>query len=198
MPPPQRQAGDQAQGRPLADPPGSFESRTARTSSRTTDATRAQPQARAAGAGGLTVSLKGRALRLLTGREHSRAELERKLAPHEEEPGQLARVLDELQAKDFISEPRVIESVINRRASRFGAARIRHELQGKGLQAEAVAEALQTLKGSEVERAREVWRKKFGEPPADAAARGKQMRFLAARGFGAEAIRRVVSGADED
>jgi regulatory protein len=156
------------------------------------------PERRGGGRGGFTLSLKGRALRLLTGREHSRAELERKLAPHEEEPGQLARVLDDLQAKDFISEPRVIESVINRRASRFGAARIRHELQGKGLQAEAVAAAVQSLNATEVERAREVWRKKFGTPAAGAAERGKQMRFLAARGFGSEAIGRVVLGADED
>ena len=156
------------------------------------------PERRGGGRGGFTLSLKGRALRLLTGREHSRAELERKLAPHEEEPGQLAKVLDDLQAKDFISEPRVIESVINRRASRFGAARIRHELQAKGLQAEAVAAAVQSLKATEVERAREVWRKKFGTPAADAAERGKQARFLAARGFGSEAIGRVVSGADED
>ena len=146
---------------------------------------------------GFALSLKGRALRLLTGREHSRAELERKLAAHEEEPGQLAKVLDELQAKDFISESRVIESVLNRRASRFGAARIRHELQGKGLEPKAVSAAVQSLKGSEAERARSVWQKKFGAPAADATERGKQMRFLAARGFGSEAIRRVVSGADE-
>jgi regulatory protein len=146
---------------------------------------------------GFALSLKGRALRLLTGREHSRAELERKLAAHEEEPGQLAKVLDELQAKDFISESRVVESVLNRRANRFGAARIRHELQGKGLQVEAISAAVQSLKGSETERARGVWQKKFGAPAADAAERGKQMRFLAARGFGSEAIRRVVSGADE-
>jgi regulatory protein len=146
---------------------------------------------------GFGLSLKGRALRYLAAREHSRVELERKLAAHAESAEQLARVLNELQAKDFISEARVVESVINRRAGRFGAARIRHELQGKGLAPEAVAEAVSNLKASEVERAREVWRKKFGEPAADAAARGKQMRFLAARGFGAEAIRRVVSQ-DED
>lgn len=146
---------------------------------------------------GFGLSLKGRALRYLAQREHSRAELERKLAMHAESPEQLARVLDELQAKDFISEARVVESVINRRAGRFGAARIRHELQGKGLAPEAVAEALSGLKASEIDRAREVWRKKFGEPAADAAARGKQMRFLAARGFGAEAIRRVVSQAED-
>lgn len=153
-----------------------------------------KPDARA----GFGLSLKGRALRCLAQREHSRVELERKLAAHAESSEQLARVLDELQAKDFISEARVVASVINRRAAKFGAARIRHELQGKGLAPEAVAQAVSTLKASEVERAREVWRKKFGEPAADAAARGKQMRFLAARGFGSDAIRRVVSQADQD
>ena len=146
---------------------------------------------------GLAISLKGRALRLLTGREHSRAELERKLGSHEEEPGQLAAVLDELEAKDFISPARVIESVINRRQTKMGASRIKDELQRKGLDAGMVAEAIDGLKATELERAREVWRKKFdsktdaGTTPAD---RARQMRFLAARGFGADAIRRVVSG----
>ncbi len=156
------------------------------------------PDQKPARAAGFSLSLKGRALRLLTGREHSRAELERKLAPHEEAPGQLARILDELEAKDFISEARVVESVVNRRAARFGAARIRHELQGKGLGVEAVAAAVNALKVSEVARAREVWGKKFGVAPTTAAERGKQMRFLAARGFGGDAIRRVVSQAEED
>ena len=147
---------------------------------------------------GLALSLKGRALRCLAAREYSRAELVRKLAPHEETPGQLAQVLDELQAKDFINESRVVDSVINRRAPKFGAARVRHELLGKGLGAEAVAEAMQGLKATELERAREVWRKKFRAPAADAAGRAKQMRFLAARGFGGDAIRRVVAQVDED
>ena len=78
-------------------------------------------------------SLKGRALRLLSGREYSRAELERKLKTHEETPGELVRALDELQVKGFISEQRVVESVINRRSAKLGTARIRQELQGKGL-----------------------------------------------------------------
>ncbi|MFN5349657.1 MAG: recombination regulator RecX [Polaromonas sp.] len=153
------------------------------------------------GKSGFALSLKGRALRLLSGREHSRAELERKLAAHEEVPGQLAAVLDELQAKDFISQTRVIESVINRRQAKMGASRIKGELQRKGLDAEKVAEAMDGLKATELERAREVWRKKFdsktdaGTSPADKA---KQMRFLAARGFGADAIRRVVSGRQDD
>lgn len=147
---------------------------------------------------GFGLSLKGRALRLLAAREHSRAELERRLKAHEEAPGQLAQVLDELQAKDFISEARVVESVINRRAAKFGASRVKYELLGKGLGAEVVLEAMASLKATEVERAREVWRRKFGTPAPDAAGRAKQMRFLAARGFGSDAIRRAVSQPEDE
>jgi len=146
----------------------------------------------------IALSLKGRALRLLSGREHSRAELERKLQNFEEEPGTLAQALDELQAKGFISESRVIESVVHRRASKLGLGRIKHELQGKGLDPQAVSEALAGLKATELERAREVWRKKFGAPPVDAQAAAKQMRFLASRGFGGDVIRKVVADSQDE
>jgi len=138
-------------------------------------------------------SLKGRALRLLAAREHSRQELERKLAPHETEPGQLKQALDELQGRGFIDEQRVADSVVHRRAPRVGATRIRQELQAKGLDQETVAAAVEGLKSTEFERAREVWRKKFGDLPADAAARAKQARFLAARGFDGEVVRRLLN-----
>ena len=140
-------------------------------------------------------SLKGRALRLLSMREHSRAELERKLAPHEEEPGTLALALDELQAKGFISEQRVVASVIHRRAAKLGTARIRQELQAKGLDRTLVEQAMAELRGSEFERARDVWRKKFATPPDSPAERARQARFLVARGFSTEVVRRVLAGA---
>ena len=150
------------------------------------------------GKSGVGISLKGRALRLLAGREQSRAELQKKLSPHAETPEQLTQVLDELEAKDFISEARVVDSVVNRRSGRFGASRIKHELLGKGLNPERVAEAVSQLKGSELERAREIWRKKFAEHATDQAGRAKQMRFLAGRGFGGDVIRRVMAGGDDD
>ncbi|WP_210543333.1 recombination regulator RecX [Rhodoferax sp. PAMC 29310] len=143
-------------------------------------------------------SLKGRALRLLSTREHSRMELERKLARFEEEEGTLTKALDELQAKDFISEARVIESVLHRRSAKLGTARIKQELQSKGLDAGAVADALAGLQRTERERAQEVWRRKFGEPPTDAKEAARQMRFLATRGFNTEVIRRVVGGKVDD
>ena len=138
------------------------------------------------------ISLKGRALRYLAGREHSRAELVRKLAPHEEEPGQIERVLDDLQAKDFISEARMVASVINRRAASLGGARLRQELQAKGIDAQRVRDAVEQLKDTELERAQEVWRKRFGEAALDTKQWARQVRFLMARGFAADVVRRVV------
>lgn len=143
------------------------------------------------------LSLKGRALKLLAGREHSRQELERKLAQHEQEPGQLKQALDELQARGFIDAQRVADSVLHRRAGRLGASRIRQELQAKGLDAETVTAAVAGLQATEFERAREVWRRKFGEPPADAAQRARQARFLLARGFGGEVVRRVLNAPED-
>ena len=142
-------------------------------------------------------SLKGRALRLLSQREHSRAELERKLKKYEEEPGTLALALDELAAKDFISEARVVQSVLHQRAARMGAARVRQELLHKGIAPEAVAEAVAGLQGSELERAREVWRRRFDAPPQDAAERARQVRFLMARGFAGGVVAKVLRG-DQD
>jgi len=147
---------------------------------------------------GFQPSLKGRALRLLSQREHSRSELERKLAPYEEVPGELAKALDELQGRDFINDGRAIESVVHRRAGKWGAARVKQELAAKGLSGEAVAAAMEGLRETEFSRALSVWRKKFDHPAADANERAKQIRFLLTRGFSADIVRKVVQGPDDD
>lgn len=137
-------------------------------------------------------SLKGRALKYLAAREHSRAELERKLARYEEEPGTLAQALDELTAKGFISEARVVQSVVHQRASRMGAARVRQELAQKGIAPEAIAEAVAGLRETELARAREVWRRRFDALPLDARERARQARFLLGRGFASPVVARVL------
>jgi regulatory protein len=142
-----------------------------------------------------SLSLTGRALRLLSAREHSRAELERKLSQFEEVPGSLAEVLDKLEAKDFINAQRVVDSVVYRRSAKLGAGRIRQELQAKGLDAEPIAQAVVLRNTTETARAQEVWRKKFGATATNPNERAKQARFLAGRGFSGEAIARVVAGA---
>ena len=144
------------------------------------------------------LSLKGRALKLLAGREYSRLELQRKLEAKEPDPGELKQALDELEAKGFLDEQRVVDSLVHRRGGRLGTGRIRQELQAKGIDAERVAVAVASLNATEYERAREVWRRKFGVLPEDAAQRAKQARFLAARGFGGEVVRRVLNTPDDE
>ncbi len=180
------------------------------------------------------LSLKMRAIALLSQREHSPAELRRKLLrislemktaaaarpaaegmptrtgalpPHDldDEAGGLAAEVDALlawlQAQGYLSEARFVESRIHARASRYGSLRIKQELaqHGVALSVEKQAE----LKASEAERARAVWQRKFGggtETPtaADPAQRARQIRFLSARGFAPDIVRRVVLRAAGD
>lgn len=140
------------------------------------------------------LSLPGRALRLLSQREHSRAELERKLAPHVAEGEDLAAVLDGLEAKGFIDQGRVVDSVLHQRANRLGSARIRQALQAKGVDSTAIQGALEQLRDSELDRACALWLRKFGTPATEPKEHARQMRFLLARGFSAEVARRAMQG----
>ncbi len=145
-------------------------------------------------------SLKARALRALARREHSRVELERKLAPHAESAEQLQALLDRLVETGLLSNERFAQSVVHRRASTRGAAVIRHELRAHGLADEAVAGHLASLEKSEYERARALWVRRFGSAPESLVERARQSRFLLARGFSAEVVRRVVGrgGSDDE
>lgn len=140
------------------------------------------------------LSLTGRALKYLSQREHSRLELERKLAPHVEEGEDLAAVLDALEAKNYINPERVAQSVLYRRSSKLGNSRVLHELRSKGLDEDTVRAAAEQLKDTEHARAWDIWQRKFGEVPTTPQARLKQMRFLASRGFGGDVVSKVLRG----
>lgn len=184
-------------------------------------------------------ALRARALRALAQREHSRAELGRKLMCYaravasaasgqgpagdagdaldadnlratdagfddDNEPaagdiaGQIQQLLDQLAASGLLNEARVAESLVAAKAPRFGERRLRQMLQTKGLEGELVDRALAGTHETELERAREVWRRRFGSlPPGDAREQARQWRFLAARGFGGEVIRRLLRPRDD-
>ena len=141
-----------------------------------------------------TLSLKGRALKYLAAREHSRVELKRKLGPHAESPEQIEAVLDELEAKGLLSAQRFADSVLHRKAARFGAARLQAELAQHQLPADIARDATQALRDTEFERAHALWARRYGQLPQTPEDKARQMRFLAGRGFSSEVIRRVVRG----
>lgn len=133
-------------------------------------------------------SLRARALKLLAMREHGRSELARKLAAHAGSPQELQALLDELERAGHLSEQRFVESMIRRRAARYGSRFVERELRERGV-ADAVSDPLlRELAAGDAERAMSVWRRRFGQPPRNLAERARQQRFLAQRGFDAQTI----------
>jgi len=143
-------------------------------------------------------SLKMRAVGYLSRREHAREELARKLAAYADDADEVEAVLDALEKEGWLSTERFAQSLVHRRASRQGAARIVQELRQHGVDDNQVAELRDQLRATEYDRALEVWKKRFDVKPADRAAYAKQARFLASRGFAHDVIRRILGDSDED
>jgi regulatory protein len=113
-------------------------------------------------------------------------------------PGDLDRLLDDLEKRGWLSEARFVEQLSTVRRRKYGASRILHELREKGVSAAGLGEARERLRKDELAAARAVWRRKFGVLPGTLAEKARQARFLAGRGFSAEAIRAVLkAGGDE-
>lgn len=144
------------------------------------------------------ISLKARALRYLSMREHSRAELARKLARYADESDDVPALLDALEAASFLSAERFSDSLVNRRQARFGNQRIFAELRSHGLDEDQIDAVKTGLLESEEHRASEVLLRKFARAATDQQDRIKQMRFLQQRGFSGKAIQIALRTAHLD
>ena len=133
--------------------------------------------------------LKARALRFLARREHSRAELSRKLAPHAESAEALLFLLDELEKRRQLSDERYAEARTNWMARKYGAARIRQDLKAKGV-ADAVL-ARVSAEG-ELDRAKAILARKYREEATTREEKARRARFLQGRGFSMDVIQRLV------
>lgn len=134
------------------------------------------------------LSLKGRALRYLSMREHSRSELELKLSRYAQESDDVPALLDTLEALNFLSTARFSESLVNRRQARFGNQRILAELKSHAVDREQIDRVKESLLESEAIRATEVLHRKYPSKAADHQERAKQMNFLLQRGFSSKSI----------
>jgi regulatory protein len=138
--------------------------------------------------------LKTRALRLLARREHSRDELARKLSPHAESPEALDTVLDFLVSKRLLSNERFAEVRAHGLARKYGAAKIRRDLESKGVE-QHLLERVSTE--GELERAQAILARKYRAPATTREERAKRARFLQGRGFSVDVIRRLVLRPEE-
>ena len=146
----------------------------------------------------LQPSLRARALRLLARREHSRLELQLKLAPHAQDPDELENLIGDLVRRGWLSEQRVVEQLIHARRGKRGSQRIRQELLDKGIAGELVDQVLPQLRDGDAEAARALWQRKFGKLPRNMAERAKQVRFMQGRGFALETVLQIIRQGGDD
>lgn len=102
-------------------------------------------------------------------------------------------LLDDLEKRKMLSDDRYAEMRVRLRAPRYGDIRLRQELAQKGIDRDTIVAVL-SEQPDEHARCRELWRKKFGRPPADMNERMKQTRHLASRGFAMRVIQAVIRG----
>jgi len=141
--------------------------------------------------------LRERALRLLARREHSRAELARKLESTGFVQQDIAPLLDEFETKNWLSDRRFAESYVADHRARAGSVKLAYDLRQRGVPDSIIEAVLGDNRDSELDRAREVWKKKFGTPPADAVEKARQMRFMLSRGFTPEMTGRILNGRND-
>jgi regulatory protein len=140
----------------------------------------------------MQMSLKARALRYLSMREHSRIELGRKLLRYAQEGDDVDALLNQLEAATYLSQERFAESLVRKRSARFGNSRILMELQSHGIEGQALSSLKADLTQDEAQRACDALGRKYDRAPEDAIERAKYMRFLQQRGFSHQAIQKAL------
>ena len=143
------------------------------------------------------MTLRERALNLLARREHSRAELTRKLAPHGEAE-EIATLLDDLQQRGQLSDVRYAEALAHARSGKHGSRGLAHELREKGVDELLIGAAIEAARADDLMAARAIWSRKFGKPATDAREKARQYRFLINRGFPPEVVKSVVVEAGKE
>jgi regulatory protein len=131
-------------------------------------------------------------MRFLARREHSRAELRRKLAPRAAEGDDLEALLNDLARRGWLSDARFAEHTARAKARRFGPLRVAQYLKSRGVDEDAIAAGLLAA-GAEASASIEaIWARRFKALPADEKERARQVRFLQGRGFALEDILRFL------
>ena len=129
-------------------------------------------------------------MRYLARREHSRAELARKLAPYAESAELLEDTLRELERSKLLSNERFAEARARWMSRKYGAARIRHDLKSKGVSDDIVS----GVSGAhELERALDILKRKYHEQVSSRQEYARRARFLQSRGFSHDTIRSALS-----
>ena len=127
------------------------------------------------------------AVRLLGSRDHSSAELTRKLSQRDVDEESIALALEELRQANYLNDERFARALAEQRLrGGRGPMAIRAKLRERGIDAVLADEAIEALGADWTERAGEVLAARFDAAAIaddEPRARAKIARFLQGRGF---------------
>lgn len=154
-----------------------------------------QSDGQSEGQGSSEKTVEAAAVALLARREHSVAELKRKLLSKRHPAAIVETVVAKLAAKNLASDARFTTNFVHHHARRGqGPARIRAELRQQGITNDSIGQALAASGIDWADLAITVRQRKFGaDLPGSMAERAKQARFLQYRGFNSDQIRAALN-----
>lgn len=134
--------------------------------------------------------IKNACLRLLTRRDHSRKEIQDKLAVKGYDRSQVSTVIDELAQQSWQDDTRYAESYARVRSQKgFGPVRIAYELKQQGISQDTIDKIVLATTEDWMNVLERVYTKKYPEYVAmDNNERAKRIRFLLQRGFSSAMI----------
>jgi regulatory protein len=133
-----------------------------------------------------------------TGRDHSKFELTRKLNQRGFTAQDIEKAVSECERLDYINDERTSRVYINQMIRKgHGLNRIRHEMEKKGLRGQAIEHVLAEIESDldEVQGAERILKKnirRFDREGDLKKRRDKIYRFLYARGFSRDTIRKLI------
>ena len=138
------------------------------------------------------------AFRLLTRREHSRAELHNKLTARGYDSDIVDDLLESLVTEDLVSDCRYAQALMAHRVNTgYGPQRIMMELKEKGVATEIIDQTLSSAEVDWDELLRVQHNRKFGVSKAGSFKEwARRAQYLDRRGFGTDSIRRVMGSWD--
>ncbi len=142
----------------------------------------------------------GKALGLLSRREHSERELKRKLDRNGYDADEATAALAQLQQQSFQSDARFAQLLVRSRVGQGqGPRRILAELRTHGIADSEARDALDEEGADWIALARQIYLRRYGaKPAADRQETARRAAFLLRRGFDAATVRAITHADDVD
>jgi len=142
---------------------------------------------------------RGRALKVLSRREHSARELTSKLTHDGLDRSLATELVGELGESGWQSDTRYAGLVTRSRISQgYGPLRIRAELSARGVDDAVIRTTIEDAGADWADIVGRIYARRYSGPPTSAKEKASRYRFLAARGFTSDQIRAVLGQVVDD